>query len=113
MEFIETTIFTRQITALIPDELYRIVQNELAQNPDAGNLIAGGGGIRKIRAALPGSGKRGGTRTYITGKSQKIESFVGGVCKSPKDRPQPTANSGVQGAGEGDRTSWIKNCLRT
>jgi hypothetical protein len=76
MEFIETPHFTRQISALMPDELYRLVQNELAQNPHAGDLIPGGGGIRKIRAALPGAGKRGGTRIIYYWQKSKDRIFM-------------------------------------
>jgi hypothetical protein len=76
MEFIETPHFTRQVTALMPDHLYRLVQNELAQNPQAGDLIPGGGGIRKIRAALPGAGKRGGTRIIYYWQNSKDRIFM-------------------------------------
>lgn len=31
--------------------------------PDAGSLIPGGGGLRKLRWAIPGKGKSGGVRT--------------------------------------------------
>jgi hypothetical protein len=62
MRFIETPTFTRQIMALLPDESYRLLQVELAANPQAGEVIPGGGGIRKYRFALPGMGKRGGGR---------------------------------------------------
>lgn len=62
MLFIETPIFTRQITALMDDEAYGNFQIFLAENPETGDLIKGTGGLRKIRMALPGRGKRGGTR---------------------------------------------------
>jgi hypothetical protein len=35
----------------------------LARNPTAGNVIRGTGGVRKLRWALSGQGKRGGART--------------------------------------------------
>lgn len=76
MEFIETPYFTRQITELMPDESYRLVQHDLAQNPQAGDLIPGGGGIRKIRAALPGTGKRGGTRIIYYWQKSKDRIFM-------------------------------------
>jgi len=47
---------------LLTDEEYRDFQNELAANPDCGTVIPGLGGLRKIRLALPGGGKRGGAR---------------------------------------------------
>ena len=55
-------MFTRRILDLLTDEEYRQFQMELAANPDAGNVIPGLGGLRKIRLALPGRGKRGGAR---------------------------------------------------
>jgi hypothetical protein len=62
MVIVETAIFTRKITALMTDDSYRLLQNALLENPPLGDLIPGGGGIRKVRWALPGSGKRGGIR---------------------------------------------------
>ena len=62
MEFIETPTFTRLVTALLSDEEYRALQNELLEDPERGDLIQGGGGIRKLRFALRGRGKRGGVR---------------------------------------------------
>ena len=44
------------------DEDYRQLQIELANNPEAGVLIANGGGIRKVRWAYGKTGKRGGVR---------------------------------------------------
>ena len=62
MELIETSTFTRQITALLGDEEYGLFQSRLAANPSLGVLIKGGGGIRKIRIAVGTRGKRGGAR---------------------------------------------------
>ena len=62
MEIIETSIFTRQITDLMPDEEYREFQNTLAANPNAGKIIQKSGGLRKVRWAVKGHGKRGGAR---------------------------------------------------
>ena len=62
MELIETSIFTRQMTALLSDEEYGEFQSRLAANPGLGALIKGGGGIRKIRVAVGSRGKRGGAR---------------------------------------------------
>ena len=44
MEFVETPVFTRQVTALLSDDAYRGLQNDLAEMPDRGDLIKGGGG---------------------------------------------------------------------
>jgi mRNA-degrading endonuclease RelE of RelBE toxin-antitoxin system len=62
MIFIETSIFTKEITELLPDESYRKLQSVLMLRSRAGNVIRGSGGLRKIRRNLPGSGKRGSLR---------------------------------------------------
>lgn len=62
MELIETSIFTRQITALLDDKEYGAFQSRLAANPDLGALVKGGAGIRKIRVAVGSRGKSGGAR---------------------------------------------------
>ena len=62
MIFIETSVFTRQLTELMTDRNYHELQEWLMASPDAGHLIRGGGGCRKIRWNSPRSGKRGGIR---------------------------------------------------
>jgi hypothetical protein len=62
MIFIETSIFTKEISELLPDESYRELQSVLMLRPEAGSVIRGSGGLRKIRWNLLGSGKRGALR---------------------------------------------------
>jgi hypothetical protein len=62
MEFIETPTFTRLLLDLLTDDEYRGLQNILVDNPERGDVIKGGGGIRKLRYALTGRGKSGGVR---------------------------------------------------
>jgi len=62
MEFIETPTFTRMVTTLLSDDEYGELQNDLVENPERGDLIKGGGGIRKLRYAMQGRGKSGGVR---------------------------------------------------
>ena len=62
MIFIEPYIFTKEIQRLLPDDKYRMLQTVLMLRPDAGNLIRGSGGLRKIRWSLPGKAKRGALR---------------------------------------------------
>jgi hypothetical protein len=60
--FIVTRAFTRRVTALLDDSDYARVQAWLAEHPDAGDLIEGTGGLRKIRVAMATRGKSGGAR---------------------------------------------------
>ncbi len=62
VEFVETPIFTKQITDLLDDADYRQLQVTLAIQPNSGDVIRGGGGLRKIRWSAQGRGKRGGIR---------------------------------------------------
>jgi hypothetical protein len=62
MIFIETPVFTRRIAALVDEDDYFELQATLLLDPEAGVVIPGTGGIRKIRIAASGRGKRGGAR---------------------------------------------------
>ena len=62
MIFIETSVFTRQVTALLSDDEYAEFQSNLKDKPLSGDVIEGTGGLRKVRVAAKGKGKRGGAR---------------------------------------------------
>lgn len=62
MVIIETSIFSRQVQALLSDEEYRQLQKALVLHPDMGSIIPGSGGLRKTRWYFAGRGKRGGVR---------------------------------------------------
>ena len=64
LTFIETPVFTEQITSLLNDDEYSKFQAMLLANPEAGHVVSGAGGLRKIRWKDPGrqKGKRGGIR---------------------------------------------------
>jgi hypothetical protein len=62
--FIETREFTEWVKEYLSDEGLAALQSELLGNPDAGAVVPGCGGLRKVRVADPrrGKGKRGGVR---------------------------------------------------
>jgi len=60
--FIESSIFERVLPAYLDDDEYSELQQYLIQNPEAGEVVPGSGGLRKVRWARPGAGKRGGLR---------------------------------------------------
>ncbi len=61
MIFVETPTFTKRVLGLLSDDSYGALQTHLARHPDDGDIIRGGG-LRKIRWAAKGHGKRGGVR---------------------------------------------------
>ena len=62
MIFLETKVFKNRIVGAMSDDAYAELQGHLSLHPDAGVLIPGVGGVRKIRWAGSGRGKRGGSR---------------------------------------------------
>ncbi|MXZ50446.1 MAG: addiction module toxin RelE [Rhodobacteraceae bacterium] len=59
---VETPNFSRNVDKVLGDENYHELIDFLAWNPLAGDEIPGTGGVRKIRIAASGRGKRGGAR---------------------------------------------------
>jgi hypothetical protein len=49
MLFIEAPIFTKHIYDYLNDEEYSALQQTIALRPDAGKIIPGSGGLRKLR----------------------------------------------------------------
>jgi hypothetical protein len=60
MIFIEDDGFQRRCKGLLDDEELGAMMDWLAARPDAGKVIPGSGGMRKLRWAAKGHGKRGG-----------------------------------------------------
>ena len=66
-EFIESSLFTKMVYDYLSEEDYTAFQQFLLEQPDAGDLIKGSGGVRKVRWARAGSGKSSGVRVcYYT-----------------------------------------------
>jgi len=70
--FIELAPFQKYRSDYLTDDEYRALQIELMQNPEAGDVIKGTGGLRKIRFAdkRRGKGKRGGLRVIYYCRSR-------------------------------------------
>lgn len=62
MTFVETKLFTKLVQDYLSDEQYAALQQWLVANPEAGDVIPGSGGVRKLRWGVSGRGKRGGIR---------------------------------------------------
>ena len=90
MEFIETPVFTKSIMALLSDDEYAGLQKLLIENPEKGDLIRGGGGVRKLRYGRAGVGKSGGIRVvyYWISEDHQIYMLLA-YPKSKKDSLTP------------------------
>lgn len=62
MVILETSVFSRRLEERLSDEEYRKLQLHLVVRPDAGTIMVGSGGIRKIRWRTQDQGKSGGVR---------------------------------------------------
>jgi hypothetical protein len=67
IQFVETIVFTRLVRQHELESALRDLQLELVDNPTAGDLDPGTGGLRKVRMPDPGrsKGKRGGVRVHF------------------------------------------------
>ena len=87
--FIEVPLFTKKWHDLgLTDESLKRLQEELLNNPKAGDVIQGTGGIRKIRIPMSdkNKGKRGGARVvYIDIELKEIIYFINVYTKNEKD----------------------------
>ncbi len=62
MIFVEMPTFEADREEHFADDSFAMFQQMLSDRPDAGVLIRGAHGLRKVRWALPGRGKSGGLR---------------------------------------------------
>lgn len=60
--FMESTAFDRVRDLYLDDDEYSELQQFMMQHPEAGALVRGSGGLRKLRWRREGTGKRGGLR---------------------------------------------------
>jgi hypothetical protein len=73
MVFIESSGFERYLPRYLSDEEFGRLQMALRDNPAAGAMIPGSGGIRKLRWRRRGTGKRGGVRViYYLNRPHEI-----------------------------------------
>lgn len=85
IEFIETSLFTRQIKSIATDDELKDLQKELIARPDKGDLIQHTGGLRKIRLAAGSKGKRGGARVIYFLATEEVIYFIMAYLKSARD----------------------------
>jgi mRNA-degrading endonuclease RelE of RelBE toxin-antitoxin system len=74
--FIETKLFTRLADQHLSDDELSRLQGYLNENAEAGDVIRGSGGVRKLRWAAAGRGKRGGLRIIYYLRSTQGEIWL-------------------------------------
>ena len=72
--FIELSLFSRYRDSYFSDEQFAGLQKHLLDNPQAGSVVPGSGGVRKLRWKRDGMGKRGGLRVlyYVQDNKGRI-----------------------------------------
>jgi mRNA-degrading endonuclease RelE of RelBE toxin-antitoxin system len=73
---VETPEFLAATRRMMDEEERGLLVDFLARNPLAGDLIPGTGGVRKLRWALEGRGKRGGARVVYYYHSDVMPIFA-------------------------------------
>ena len=84
--FIESSAFERICPVYLDDDEYADLQQFMMQNPEAGRVVPGSGGVRKLRWGRPGMGKRGGLRVIHFVRYEPMEIWMLAIyAKSKQD----------------------------
>jgi hypothetical protein len=73
---VETAEFLARSSKLMSEEQRTRVVEMLAWDPECGEIMAGTGGVRKVRVALDGRGKSGGARVIYYFHSERLPVFA-------------------------------------
>ena len=91
MEYIESPLFSKLINSYLEDEEYAAFQWDLALHPEKGDLIPGSGGLRKVRWAGKGRGKRGGVRVIYYYKNREGQIWLLTIYAKNEDENIPVS----------------------
>jgi len=69
--FVESKLFTRLVGDYLSDDEYSQLQAAIGEEPERGAIVPGSGGVRKLRWAQPGRGKRSGIRVIYYAKTHE------------------------------------------
>jgi hypothetical protein len=76
MTVVETASFLSDAKVCMTDEERFEAINMIAAHPECGDLVPGGGGIRKVRFAIGGRGKSGGVRIIYYYHNERVPTFL-------------------------------------
>jgi hypothetical protein len=89
-EFVESAVFDRLRAYYLDDDEYNELQQFMMQNPEAGAIVSGSGGVRKLRWRREGSGKRGGLRVIYFVRYRPNEFWMLTLYAKAKQENAPT-----------------------
>jgi hypothetical protein len=86
-EFVIMPVFEEQWKSMgLDDNDLKVLQEQLLNNPQQGNIIQGTGGLRKLRISFGNKGKSGGARIlYVDFVVKEVIYFIFAYPKSKKD----------------------------
>jgi hypothetical protein len=113
MKIIETTVFSRQIAALLDDDSKQTLLDELVARPDAGDIIKGSGGLRKLRWSAHGRGKRGGIRVIYYWQVKQVMYLLLAYPKNKKDDLSDQELSVLKKVVQEEKKSWTRNSSKS
>jgi hypothetical protein len=73
---VETDSFVSATRKLLNEDEREALIDFLAYNPAAGDVMAGTGGVRKLRWSLPGRGKSGGARVIYYYHDERMPLYL-------------------------------------
>ena len=88
--FIETPIFAKYREEYMPDDIFQEFEEYLSNNPEAGDIVVGTGGCRKIRWQRENTGKSSGVRVIYY--YHHIDKFILLLLIYPKSKKDSLNN---------------------
>lgn len=103
----ETPTFSRQADKLFNEDERRELIDFLAENPLAGDEIPGTGGVRKLRFAALGRGKRGGARViyYYLDEAMPVYALLA-YAKTAKADMTPDERRAISALAAALKATW-------
>lgn len=87
--FIESAVFERLCALYLDDDEYAELQQFMMETPEAGQVVPGSGGVRKLRWKRKGMGKRGGLRVIYYVRYQPHEIWMLTLYAKAKQKNVP------------------------